>query len=173
MKKRIFYELFALMELSLFLGRIFPAIPCIKELVNYQFNLFTVSSVFAGFSFTTLGILLGMSSEKVMEKLQNTTVITNKSQKIVMSLWFFSLSCFISLAFIIGILQFLPLLLQRSIYYLGILTLVLGIFYFVLSVYAMYDLIKKVYGVNLQEAKRKKDVFEKELEKAEEREKEK
>lgn len=37
----------------------------------------------------------------------------------------------------------------------------------------MYDLIKKVYGVNLQEAKRKKDVFEKELEKAEEREKEK
>lgn len=172
MKKKIFYELIVAIGISIFLGEFFQAIPCMEELVNYQFNLFTVSSVFAGFSFTTLGILLGMSSEKVMERLQNTTVITNKSKKIVMSLWFFSLSCFISLAFIIGILVVFPLLLQRILYYLGILSLVLGIFYFVLSVNAMYDLVKKIYGVNLKEASRKKDKFEQELERASEREKE-
>lgn len=87
-----------------------------------------------------------------------------------MSLCFFSLSCFISLAFIIGICGFFPLLIQRSLYYLGILTLVLGIFYFVLSVKAMYDLVKKVYGVNLKEASRKKEKFEQELARMSEKE---
>lgn len=82
MKKKIFYELIVAIGLSIFLGKFFQAVPCVEELVDYQFNLFTVSSVFAGFSFTTLGILLGMSSEKVMERLQNTTVITNKSKKL-------------------------------------------------------------------------------------------
>ena len=134
LKKVILCELFISIGVSFAFGKIFPAIPGSKEIIEYEFNLFTISSVFAGFSFTTLGILLGMSSENIMQRLQNTTVITNKSKNIVKSLLFFCISCFTSLAFIIGCTGLISEIFQKMVYYFGIITLLLGIVYFLLSV---------------------------------------
>lgn len=169
LKKVILCEMFISIGVSFAFVKIFPAIPDSKDLIEYEFNLFTISSVFAGFSFTTLGILLGMSSENIMQRLQNTTVITNKSKNIVMSLLFFCVSCFISLAFIIGCTGLVSGIFQKVIYYFGIITLLIGIVYFLLSVYEIYDLIRCVYGVNLKEVNKKKDKFEQELSKAKDR----
>lgn len=69
---------------------------------KYQFNLFTISSGLAGFSFTTLGILLGMGSEVLIEKLKDTEIVTSKCRTIAQSLFFLCTACVAALYFIVG-----------------------------------------------------------------------
>lgn len=74
----------------------------LDDMVNYQFNLFTISSGLAGFSFTTLGILLGMGSEVLIEKLKDTEIVTSKCRTIAQSLFFLCTACVAALYFIVG-----------------------------------------------------------------------
>ena len=67
------------------------------KMVEFQFNTITVSTVFAGFSFTVLGISLGMFSEPMMEKLKDTSIVTQKSQKLMRSVIYFCGSGILSL----------------------------------------------------------------------------
>lgn len=45
----------------------FITIPSLEEMASRQIDYITISTVFAGFSFTALGLLLGLSSEKLIE----------------------------------------------------------------------------------------------------------
>ena len=60
----------------------FIILPDKEDIVDYQFNLFTVSTVFAGFSFTVLSLLLGLNGEKTIEKLQGTSLMCRNGEKI-------------------------------------------------------------------------------------------
>ncbi len=130
-----------------------------QDMVGYQFNLFTISSVLAGFSFTVLGMLLGMFSEKMMDKIKETSIVTRKCKKVANSLLLFCVSGFVSLCFIVR----LDIAIERifikigsdkaeffinGFFLLGIICLFLGIVYFLISVYEIYGLIKSVYGYN-------------------------
>ena len=140
---------------------IFP----VSDIIEYQFNLFTISSVLAGFSFSVLGMFLGMFSEKMMDEIKETSIITRKSRKIVNSLILFCVSGFVSLFFIIRLdvaIERIVLklfnskgeIIINSIFLIGIISLLLGIIYFLIAVYEIYGLIEKVYGYN----KRKKSM---------------
>lgn len=142
-----------------------------EDMVGYQFNIFTISTVFAGFSFTSLGTLLGMSSETLMVRLKDTTVITDKSKKIVESLLYFCMSGLISLLYVVGIDQLIkrivlkisninPEIILNFIFLSGMLFLVIGIIYFMISVREMYDLIIRVYGCNTKKYEKIKEEFE-------------
>ena len=78
-----------------------------QQMEDFQFNLITVSTVFAGFSLTVLGMLLGMFSEPIVEKLQDTNIITRKSSKLMNSVIAFCGSGIISLLFIVRFDQFI------------------------------------------------------------------
>ncbi len=139
----------------------FILIPTDEDMIQRQMDFITVSTVFAGFSFTALGMLLGLSSEKLIELIKNTNIIVNKADRIILSIAFFILSVVASLILVLGldksIIKNATMLnvLDNYIYILGIGFLIVGIVYFVYSVYELADLIKRVYSFNSQEINKK------------------
>lgn len=132
----------------------FIAIPCDNKMTDRQIDFITISTVFAGFSFTALSLLLGLSSEKLIEKIKNTSIIVNKVNRLITSIIFFILSVVVSLFFVLGFNDsiFTSASFQDKvnsfIYVLGVGYLISGIIYFVYSVYELYDLIKRIYTYN-------------------------
>lgn len=155
------------------------SVPDSNSMSDRQIDFITISTVFAGFSFTALGLLLGLSSEKLIERIKNTSIIAGKVNRIITSIIFFILSVVISLFFVLGINESIfgntSLLdgANRFIYVIGVGYLISGIAYFVYSVYELYDLIKRVYSFNrsntssqIQKAKEEMEKNKKALEKA-------
>lgn len=129
----------------------FIIIPDSNDMSSRQIDFITIGTVFAGFSFTALGLLLGLSSEKLIERIKSTSIITNKVNRIITSIIFFVLSVVISLFFILGLnvsmfekTSFFDKV-NSFFYVIGVGYLILGIIY---SVYELYDLIKRVYDYN-------------------------
>lgn len=148
-------------------------IPTSDVMVGRQIDFITISTVFAGFSFTALGLILGMSSEKLIERVKNTNIISDKVDRIITSIVFFIMSVMVSLYFVMGLNDSL---LKRTatlegannvLYVFGIGYLVAGIIYFVYSVYELHDLIKRVYSYNQncneKQIEKAKKEFEKNL----------
>lgn len=139
-------------------------VPVKNELIDRQIDFITISTVFAGFSFTTLGLLLGLSSEKLIELIKNTDIMIKKVSRIIQSIIFFIASVTVSLILILGIEYkvFLePEKLKRVeefLYVMNIGYLIGGIGLFVFSVYELYDLVKKIYQYN--NVQRKKEINE-------------
>ncbi len=148
----------------------FIQIPKSDEIVNQQIDYITISTVFAGFSFTALGLLLGLSSEQLIEKIKNTDIIMDKVGRIISSIVFFILSVVVSLFFVLGLDDSLIaneevlLLVDNVLYVVGVGYLICGIFYFVYAVYELYDLIKRVYGYNKKITAERIDVAKKQME---------
>lgn len=132
----------------------FIIIPDSNDMSSRQIDFITIGTVFVGFSFTALGLLLGLSSEKLIERIKSTSIITNKVNRIITSIIFFVLSVVISLFFILGLnvsmfekTSFFDKV-NSFFYVIGVGYLILGIIYFSYSVYELYDLIKRVYDYN-------------------------
>lgn len=139
-------------------------IPEPNNMIDYQFNLFTISSVFAGFAFTMLGILLGMSSEKLIERIRKTDIIIKKCRKIVLGLFFFCFSGIISLFFVVGIINFLNESMKIGLIYqfsfiCVVVFLLGGLLYFVISFLEIADLIRRIYGYDKSQIKKEKAEF--------------
>ena len=135
-------------------------IPELNQMKEFQFNLFTVTSVMEGFSFTTLGIILGLSSEPIIKKLKGTTILAKKCESTAKSIFFFIFSGIISLLFIFGIfeLEYISKTIKHF-YILGVLFLILGFIYFIKSVYETYKLIIKIFDISKDEKDRCKRCF--------------
>lgn len=152
----------------------FIAIPASDDMVGRQIDFITISTVFVGFSFTALGLLLGLSSEKLIERVKNTNIILGKVDRIINSIVFFMLSVIVSLYFVMGLNDSLIKGVVVSdgannvVYILGIGYLITGIIYFVYSVYELYDLIKQIYSFNRnnneKQIEKAKEEFEKNFE---------
>ena len=151
-----------------------------EDMVEYQFHIFTISTVLAGFSFTSLGTLLGLSSESLMTKLKDTSIVINKSKRIVKTLICFCCSGVVSLFFIIGLDQLLKRVLLKIniikwvnvlnfIFLSGIVFLVMGIIYFIFSVHEIYDLIVRVYGTNTKKYEKMEEDYKLSMQEALER----
>lgn len=148
----------------------FVAIPPSEEMISRQIDYITISTVFAGFSFTALGLLLGLSSEKLIERIKNTNIIMDKVGRIISSIVFFILSVAVSLFFVLGLNNSLIsnvdvlLVIDSMLYVLGIGYLIGGIAYFIYAVYELYDLVKRIYGYNKTETTQRIAIAKAELE---------
>lgn len=147
-----------------------------EQMEDFQFNLITVSTVFAGFSLTVLGMLLGMFSEPMVEKLKDTNIVTRKSSKLMNSVIAFCGSGIISLLFIVRIDRFINgneiELFNKIIEYfftLGIVLMGIGIIYFISSTIGVFQLISRIYTNKVADYKQKERVYREELEKAKNR----
>lgn len=148
-------------------------VPDAEQMENFQFNLITVSTVFSGFSFTVLGMLLGMFSESMIEKLKDTNIVTRKSSKLMKSIMAFSGSWIISLLFIVGGNQFIngkwiDLFNEITEYFftLGVILMVIGIIYFISSTIGVFQMISKIYAKKVDDYKEREKAYKEELEKA-------
>lgn len=150
-------------------------VPNDDEIVDFQFGLITVSTVFAGFSLTTIGMLLSMFSEPMMQRLKDTSIVTRKSEKLMKSIMYFCASGLISLIFILRVdLQIVSVpicgeVIVKYMFDFCVLFLIAGILYFVVSTVGVFRLISIVYGCNVVKYKEKKEAYQKELQLAKER----
>lgn len=79
----------------------FFAIPqSASDMKNDLLEIVTVCSVFAGFSFTVLGLLISLSSTKTMEVLKETTIMLRHCNVVADSIIMFIISTLISLVII-------------------------------------------------------------------------
>lgn len=148
----------------------FVIIPTNDIMVERQIDFITINTVFIGFSFTALGLLLGLSSEKLIERIKDTTIIMDKV-RIITSIEFFVMSVVISLFFVLGLDIFLfkkvayLSLADNFLYILGVGYFIIGMIYFIYSVYELYDLIKRVYRFNANNNSSQFNLAWKEMEK--------
>ena len=148
----------------------FIIVPALSAMVQREIDYVTISTVFAGFSFTALGLLLGLSSEKLIERIKNTTIIMKKVNRIVMSIVFFILSVSVSLFFILGLDQTISLgekaqvYVIQILYFLSIGYLIIGIGYFIYSVKELFDLIKRIYSYNTSNSNQRISEAKKQIE---------
>lgn len=134
----------------------FITVPESGEIVQREIDYITISTVFIGFAFTSLGILLGMSSEKLIRRIKNTSIILKKVLRIIRSVIFLFLSMIVSFYFVFEINNFLfnkqmgLNSIDKAIYVCGVGFLSVGIVYYAISIYELYDLIKRtyIYGVD-------------------------
>ena len=150
-------------------------IPDDEKMVEFQFEMITVSTVFAGFSFTVLGMLLGMFSEPMMIKLKDTGIVTRKSKKLMRSAIYFCASGIISLLFIVKCNQYIISCFPKAksvveyLFISCIFLLLLGIIDFAFSTFGVFQLITKVYGYDEHQYQVKRKEYKEEIKKAEER----
>lgn len=140
----------------------FISVPIRSKMEGYQIDYITISTVFAGFSFTILGIMLGLSSEELIKRISGTRIIINQVKTIVTSIVLFMISVAISILFVLGLDNSIIRLLNEHgvcgldtltivdsiLYILGIGYLIGGIAYFSISVRQFYKLIVHIYSYN-------------------------
>ena len=136
---------------------------------NFQSDMFTVSSVFMGFSVSTLGILLGLYSHKTIEKVTQTNIMLEKVNRFTDSLKYMGISMVIFLASILGILDFLNKKISVAKEYfltMASFLFLVGLAYYVIASYDLIKVSRILYGVD--EEKRQKTItkFKKELRKS-------
>ena len=140
-------------------------IPSQESMLNTQSNLFTICSVFAGFSFSILGLIMGIFSEKIIQKLKGTTLIHRKCVCIVKSIVYFCVSGFVSLVFMVGFNVYLSevtdmgIIVNNVLYINGIGFLLVGMIYFIAAVKNLFIIIEKIYGLNDKEWENKRKKF--------------
>lgn len=142
------------------------------------FDIITVCSVFAGFSFTVLGLLISLSSTKTMEVLKETTIMLRHCNIVADSIVMFIISTLISLMivfvayskFVVDICsKFLLFDLHEAIrqflYMICVGYLVYGIILFIISIKNMIVIMKKIFEEDIAKGKKKAEDFMKIAEK--------
>ena len=138
---------------------------------DYQFNIITICTVFAGFSFTVLGLLISLSSSEVMVRLKETTILSKQCSLITDSIVMFILSAIVSIFFIFGlykeiigrICNFIKMFSQEDaievMYIIGIGYLICGILIFVMSVKNMVVLMNYIFEEDIRKGRQKAEKF--------------
>jgi len=147
------------------------------DAVNYEFNLITIVTVFAGFSFSVLGLILSLSTSDIIKKLEETNLISDNCRVIYRSIISFIISFFLSLYFIVGIDAFISdfiiqnngniyfFLIARSVVFVfGICYMIRGIILFMISVKKMVGLMNYIFASNMKKAQKKIELFNKSIE---------
>lgn len=154
--------------------------PVDSDMIDFQFNILTVSTVFVGFSFTALGMLLGFASDKLVESLKNTDYMFKNSSKLVLSIIFFSISIIISLSYIIGAEKFITNILSKipqivkdllnNLMFINCIGFLLaGFIQYLSELKELYRLISHIYAFKVI-PQEKKDKFFNDIKQAKQRE---
>lgn len=121
---------------------------------DYHSDILTINSIFSGFALTNLGILLSVSDDQLVKKLEGSDILLKRNVVIAHSIIFGAISIFISLVFL---LNFNTILIKNIIgdhiwnyikYFLfevEVLTLGISILYFILSIKKMIELLSFIY----------------------------
>lgn len=135
------------------LGYELIAIPT-QEVAAYHLDILTINSIFCGFALTNLGILLSISDDQLIKKLEGTSILQKRNTVIVHSIIFGAISIFIALIFTLNINgDMVEKLLGEKMtqiavlffFNLEIISLCVSIIYFILSIKKMVDLLAHIY----------------------------
>lgn len=135
-----------------------------EDMIEYQFNVVTIVTVFAGFSFSVLGLLISLASTRLMKKLEQTNILSNNCRIIIYSIVMFMVSFFMALYFLLGIDQFVLNTfkevdmikhINNQVYVVGLEYLITGVMFFLVSVHKMSYMVSNIFA-DVQKAADKK-----------------
>ncbi len=143
-------------------------VPESDNLINTQFNLLTINTVFAGFSFTVLGMIISLSDTTILKALKETPFLRNYCSIVAESIFDFIISVVISLYFIIGLNNWIEGLSPEETdiftvkipYIVELLFLIKGIMLFTLSVVKLLKILNKNFKDNEKKGNEKIKKFE-------------
>lgn len=133
-----------------------------QNMSDFQTNIITIVTVFAGFSFSVLGLLISLSATRLMEKLVETSELEKSCIIITKSIIVFMLTFFFALYFASEIYLFMKdmLGLQENIpYSIELGYLLFGIVIFLCSVYRMTYMLKFIFAENKKDVPKKIEKF--------------
>lgn len=125
-----------------------------EQVTDYHSNILTINSIFSGFALTNLGILLSMTDDQLIKKLEGTDILKKRNIVIGHSIIFGAVSIFISIFWVFRVnFSFLKNLFGEAVYnmikqfafYIEIWSLIISIFYFLLSVVKMIQLVNLLH----------------------------
>lgn len=124
-----------------------------NDIVRYHMDILTVNSIFSGFALTNLGILLSITDDQLIKKLEGTDILQKRNIVIGHSIIFGAVSIFLSMFWVLKInLGFVELFIGKRVeivkeffYYIEIFSLILSILYFILSIKKMIELLSLVH----------------------------
>jgi len=125
-----------------------------ENVSDYHSNILTINSIFSGFALTNLGILLSISDDQLIKKLEGTDILKKRNSVIAHSIIFGAISIFVSLFFLLDInFTWLSTIISEKVWELWnyflfnieILTLCVSILYFILSIKKMIELLSHIY----------------------------
>ena len=127
-----------------------------KDMKEYEFDIITVCTVFAGFSFSVLGLIISLSASKAMDRFKETNILLTYCNVVTDSIVMFVISTFVSIfiiltaysSFILQICKEIKLFdihdsMVELLYTVSIGYLIYGIILFAISVKKMVMLINK------------------------------
>lgn len=133
------------------------------ESESLQLSLFVVSSIFIGFSTTALVIFSVLSSHKMVVKVAQTSVMSEKISRFTKSLKCMAVSMIIFLSSIFGIFDFLKI--SRLLLVVGLLLFLIGFTHYLMVLYDLIKMLKILYSVDEERKRQTIANFEKELRK--------
>lgn len=126
----------------------------LQEVASYHLDILTINSIFSGFALTNLGILLSISDDQLVKKLEGTDILQKRNTVIVHSIIFGAISIFLALLFTLDInIDPIKLFLGEKIisfiksfvFNFEIVSMCISIIYFILSIKKMIDLLSYIY----------------------------
>lgn len=145
-----------------------------SSMQEYLFNIITVCTVFAGFSFTVLGLLISLAPSKTMDRLKETSILSKHCNIIADSIVMFVISTFVSLFivfviygdFVLKLCEKITLfklhdIIVNLLYMICIGYLIYGIVLFVVSVKKMIVIMQQIFEEDIEKGKKKANNFSK------------
>lgn len=133
------------------------------ESESLQLSLFVVSSIFVGFSTIVLAIFSVLSSHKMVVKVAQTSVMSEKISRFTKSLKCMAVSMIIFLSSILGIFDFLKI--SRLFLVIGLFLFLTGFAYYLIASCDLIKMVKILYSVDERKKQQTIADFEKELRK--------
>ncbi|WP_288478082.1 hypothetical protein [uncultured Clostridium sp.] len=111
---------------------------------NNEFNFITINTVFAGFLFTSLGIIAGFSSNSALNKFERIKTMDSIYLNIILGICFSLISIIISICKVIFIFDVTIIWINKLIDMIQIYFMFLTIIQFIISVKCTYFAISVV-----------------------------
>jgi hypothetical protein len=107
---------------------------------TYHLNLLTINSIFAGFLFTSLGIMAGFADKRIISKLDKAGYMDNYYNSIYVGLFFHVISTVFS---VLGV-TIEPISEIKILLIIQQITLLGGVVFFVKAIWSIFKIIGKI-----------------------------
>lgn len=125
-----------------------------ENITEYHTDILTVNSIFCGFALTNLGILLSITDDQLIKKLEGTDILQKRNIVIGHSIIFGAISIFFSMFWVLRVnFSFLNKFFDKEkidvvrefLFYIEIFSLVVSILYFIISIRKMIELLSLIH----------------------------
>lgn len=125
----------------------------VKDYSSFGEKIVTINSIICGFSLTNLSVLISISDDQLVKKLEGTSILNRRNVAICKSVIYGAISIVTSIISFLNInVEIFPSIVQRTEKHLisfgttvQVVSLIFSIYYFLISIKLMIRLLRYIY----------------------------